>query len=95
MIPGSIAKTFPVNVFVYPSVVKDTSDPFLICPIYFSGTEKLIFKGFMLDRLAITAAGVKYTPSDIDRSPIFPLKGAKIEVFASCARINWACAFRD
>ncbi|MNR39485.1 hypothetical protein D3C85_1576980 [compost metagenome] len=58
LMPGSIAKTLPLNFLLKPSVVKLISESGLICPIYFSGIEKLIFKGLILDRFAIRVEGV-------------------------------------
>ncbi|MOA48793.1 hypothetical protein D3C78_1715900 [compost metagenome] len=57
-------------------MLKDISELSFIWPTYFSGTEKLTFKGLMLDKFAISVDGVKYPPTETERKPILPLKGA-------------------
>src|SRR5690606_19493913 len=69
--------------------------PTLICETYFSGTENVIFIWLVFTNLAIGVSGVTKVPSEIERKPIVPKKGALTVVLYNWAAINSDSARAD
>src|SRR6476659_1073561 len=84
-----------LKIRLVPATVKVILVPTFTIEVYFSGTEKVIFTGLILTKLAIGVVGVMYAPFEIFLNPIRPEKGALIDVLDSCALINCVCAFSD